>query len=464
MTNGRRPAPGEIPTFTLCFLTVLAAGIAVRFYALDQFPPGLYYDEYCYALDAWHSWKTGIFQVFYPANNGREGLFMWLLAAAYSVFGDSIETIRGTSAFFACLTLILVYLLTKELFLHHPRRHVIALVAMLLVAFSFWHLNFSRFVFRAGLVPFFETLGLWLLLRAARTKEMLDFIVAAAVIGLGLYTYPAYWVFPAFAAWVLWQSDPVFGKAQWARLTAMAVAFLLIAAPLLLYISEHPQTFFYHVQEVSINKAKHQYIQPSLILRFLDHCRDIITMLFLRGDINLRHNYQRWPELGPLAMAGVATVWAVYAAHIIRKERFVLFRIWLGRPPETEFALRYGKPLAILTLWAIMAALPAIFAMNANHALRNIGMVVPIHIMAALGLFMLWEMANTRFPRKKLLSAVAVVALAAQMLWTTYVYFFLWGKSPATHHAFTAWVNEKGNVEYPGFVTTSRLNELLVKP
>ena len=62
---------------------ILIAGAYLRLYHIGSAPPGLYYDEGAYGLDALRvlgDASHGEFHLYFAANNGREGLFMYLLA------------------------------------------------------------------------------------------------------------------------------------------------------------------------------------------------------------------------------------------------------------------------------------------------------------------------------------------------------------------------------------------------
>ena len=48
----------------------------LRFQNLALLPPGLYPDEAMNGNNVLEASKTGNWKVFYPANNGREGLFI----------------------------------------------------------------------------------------------------------------------------------------------------------------------------------------------------------------------------------------------------------------------------------------------------------------------------------------------------------------------------------------------------
>ena len=74
-----------MPAWAVLVIIVLVGG-ALRFYQVGSVPPGLYQDEAYNGLDAlnilggWHP-------LYFPANNGREPLYMYAAAAGVAVFG-----------------------------------------------------------------------------------------------------------------------------------------------------------------------------------------------------------------------------------------------------------------------------------------------------------------------------------------------------------------------------------------
>ena len=79
-------------------LVILALGIFLRFYLITQIPPGLYPDEAANGNNATEALKTGAFKVFYPENNGREGLFINIQAASIWLFGEHAWALRHGAA------------------------------------------------------------------------------------------------------------------------------------------------------------------------------------------------------------------------------------------------------------------------------------------------------------------------------------------------------------------------------
>ena len=137
--------------YILILLIILALASFFRLYELETIPPGLYPAE-------------AIGKIFYPENKGREGFFVNLIALSFSVFGISIWSLKIVSAIIGILTVLGLYLLTKELF----NNTTIALLSSFFLATSFWHINFSRIGFRAILVPFILVFSFYFLFHGFR--------------------------------------------------------------------------------------------------------------------------------------------------------------------------------------------------------------------------------------------------------------------------------------------------------
>ena len=71
-------------------MLILAVAVFFRFWQLDQIPPGLYPDVAINGINATDALKNHDFKIFYPDNNGREGLFINLIALSFWLFGASI--------------------------------------------------------------------------------------------------------------------------------------------------------------------------------------------------------------------------------------------------------------------------------------------------------------------------------------------------------------------------------------
>jgi len=170
---------------------ILAVAVFFRLYKIDSAPPGLYPDEAMNGNNAIQTLETGGFKVFYPENNGREGLFINLQALSLKIFGYHIWSLRVVSAIAGILTVLGLYLLVSRLF-----NWQIAALSSYLLAIGFWHINFSRMGFRAIMAPLVLVWGMYFLWRGLSSGRLWNFGLSAALWGLGFYTYIAFRAMP----------------------------------------------------------------------------------------------------------------------------------------------------------------------------------------------------------------------------------------------------------------------------
>ncbi|MEK7631102.1 MAG: glycosyltransferase family 39 protein [Patescibacteria group bacterium] len=388
---------------------ILLVGAFLRLSQLSQFPPGLFPDEAMNGNNVHEALGTGNFKLFYPENNGREGLFINLQAISVSIFGHTFFALRLMSALFGILTIAAVYLFIRA----YTRDTRIALIGGALMATSFWHLMFSRIGFRAIMAPFFLTIGLGLLYEvwAKRNSKRHDLVLAASALGgllfgLGFHSYIAY------RAAVLLLIPPLWLFIKSAReershcilcVPALFLLFTFVAgAPLGWYFLERPQDFFGRTSQISV------FSSENPLFGFIKNTGITIQMLYFAGDFNWRHNFAGAPSLWwPVAIAFTAGIWESW-----RKKYWALF------------------------LWFLVMLLPvAISSEGLPHALRAIIMIPPVIIFAAIGFDALWRWtARTIHPDYARLVAILILLLGG--IRTYNMYFREWAPRPEVRAAF----------------------------
>ena len=270
----------------VCFFLVFALGCFLRFYHLTTLPDGLNPAEASIGYEAFSLAFYGVdrygnpFPV-YPITWGSGGgspLLIYLTALSFKLFGVSIFVLRGTVAFFGCLTLPLFYLLVKEAksSLSGLQSSPIGLLGMLLLAIAPWHILLTRWTLDYGLIPFTFGLAILVLMKAARKKSTGLYVLASALAALNMYSYgSANIVIPVFL--LLSVFFLMRGKILSVRqLFLCMLMFLLVCAPLFLFyfinVCKLPEiiTPFFSVERF---RSDHT---ASVFLSFSD--------LFLRGE------------------------------------------------------------------------------------------------------------------------------------------------------------------------------------
>src|SRR3972149_2597374 len=251
---------------TLILLGILFLAVFFRFFLLGSIPPGLYPDVAMNGMDAIHTNETGDYKIFYPANNGREGLFINMDAFVLKAFGTGLWQLRFAGALIGVFTVLGIYFLGKEMF----NRNV-GIFSSLFIATSFWAVNFSRIGFRAIMVPLILVWGSYFLFKAfnknktsvlfersrelpARTSRFallfrriknnsyLYYILSGFVFGLGFHTYIAYkavvLIFAAVFGYKIFFEKDYFKK-SWLRIGIFGATLAIVAFPIFYYQQTH---------------------------------------------------------------------------------------------------------------------------------------------------------------------------------------------------------------------------------
>ena len=394
------------------FFGILIAGAFFRFYLITEIPLGLYPDEAMNGNNALEALAEGNFKIFYPENNGREGFFINLQALSIWFFGNEPWALRVVSALFGTLTILGVYLLSRELFMNQelgiknygnanknhdslfmiPDSTTIALLSSFFLATSYWHLNFSRIGFRAIMVPFLATFGLYFLLKGLRNGKILDMVWAGIFIGLGFHTYIAFRFMPFVVTvpiiWYLWKwwkerdmdmsGSPTFQESRASKKCAPCAILLFLfitfvtALPIGYYFLQNPGDFLGRGGQVSIFAAE------SPLYEFAKSNFFTLQMFFWQGDCNWRHNYACQPQLHPLVAFFFVIGFLTAISHAVKGITNYSSRSSSGGAGKLQAT-------SLLT-WFFFMSLPATLTREGlPHALRAIGMIPPVMIMAGFG-------------------------------------------------------------------------------
>ncbi len=213
MIHPDRRLPAWLLDPRLHVLLIFLVATFFRLWQLNDFPPGLFGDEATDGLDALDV-LAGRGAIFFPANYGREGLHMWIVAAAFRLLGVTPLALRLPSVIAGIITALATYWLGRELARYHLRKAVaspwlvtlaplVALAAALYTATSFWHVHFSRFGIRGVFTPMCAALAfaaLWRALNAAEDGRggYAWAAISGLFLGLSLHFYTASRFYPIF--------------------------------------------------------------------------------------------------------------------------------------------------------------------------------------------------------------------------------------------------------------------------
>lgn len=420
---------GDISRRTYIILAVLVVlgALFIRSYHISSLPPGVYPDEAVNGVDAitanaGHSWK-----MFYENNNGREGLFMNLIALSFSLFGISVATFKMWSILFGTLTALGMILLGEELFA--SRRA--GIIAGFLTATSFWAINFSRIGFRAIMLPFILVFTVFFLIRGIQKKKIIDYVFAGIFFGIGVHTYISFRIAPLIiivllVAFII--SRKRFLATHWKEILAFIAATVIAALPMLFDFYQHPDHFSGRTSQVSVFNP--EVNQGHLLLTLGKSFGLTMAQFNFFGDQNWRHNLPPWPEIFPII--GIFFLAGIF--YFIYEFFFLLWRRIRAGERSERFIL-----VALLLSWFFVMILPSAISFEGlPHALRSIGAMPVALLLAAFSIEAAFKWAErAKYAKhKKTLWILLIVAIVGSGIWSVKQYFVDWGASKDVHGAF----------------------------
>lgn len=402
----------------LLLLAVLLAGL-FRFYQLGHWPPGLYRDEAFNGLDA-TAVLQGDLRLFFPANNGREPLNIYLIALAIAILGPTALAVRLPAAIAGTLTTIPTYLLGRDWF-----GRTTGILAAFIWATAFWPVHLSRIGLRIVLLAPLLGLAFWLGTHAYRNGRSLWWVLAGAVYGLTFYTYLAARFTPAVLVAVaiyllltgrrarLWSG----GRVLW-----FGAAAAVVLGPLLILAANSPEIILGRAGQVSIlNPAVNG---GDLLGTVWSQAGKALGMFVWHGDTILRHNalldYAINIQQRDLLQGRPVFDWFLAGPFLIG----VGWCLWNWRRPTA----------ATLLIWQVVMLGPTILAEDTPHFLRAAGLLPGLVLLPAIGLNSIWQW--TALPAW-LRKGVVVVLLVASMVWTERDYAY-YGQQPDVATMFEA--------------------------
>jgi hypothetical protein len=447
-------------------LGLLLFAWALLLFRLDEVPPGFQHDQTFTVLDALQVLQ-GHFSIYFPANFGREPLFMYSAAAVIRAIGEHfVWSLRFTGVLWGMAGLAATLALARR---YLPEAG--ALVAGALLAASFWFLMATRLGLEPIALLVLAIVYLYLLDRGLERPSLRMLAAAGFAGGAAVYTYLAartlFLVIPVLLLYegVVWirQGRSPGGRRpeQTARLTGLLLALalmLVVSAPLLIYLGAHPAAADARVRELGgpVSAALRGDLRP-LLANALDTIRSIVWTgsRLLPYQYNIPGRAALQPILAVFFLVGlIATLLRVRE----RREILLLAALLLGIGPS------------------LVTGADALY-MRAIYALPL------LYILAARGLWTAGSLAGRAFSRapasapaggpvgsRGALTVAAGVLLAGLLLWHTAesgaAYFLHWANAEQTQRIYNAdfraaarYLNEQpasGEV----FIGTDRLIDL----
>ncbi|MFH1392065.1 MAG: glycosyltransferase family 39 protein [bacterium] len=401
----------------LILLSILLIAGIFRFYQITSYPAGLFPDQAANGLDVEELILQGRHSVFFERGNGREGLFFYLIAGIFKIFGPGVWQIFLSSAIVGFLAILIFYFLIKNWF-----DWKIASLASFFYAVSLPATVMSRNGFRAILITLTASLFFLFLTKAHKNKNLIYSILTGFFLSLNLYTYVSARILVlAFVALIL-----ILLRHELKKILVIGASALLTFLPLAIYFIKHPEFLLERAGHVSVFNP--DLNQGSVFKILILNIKKTFLMFFTQGDLNWRHNTSGEPFFD-IFTAGLFVLGIMFLIYRLRKDFFVNFSIFTW----------FFAGLAPMALTA--EAIP--------HFLRAQGIIPIIFIFPAIGL---WWICNLF--KNKILLGLFGIGLIFVLVFNFYQYFVYAKNQHENNYAFRAdltktakLINERDNQE-----------------
>lgn len=391
---------------------IVLFGAAVRLYNIDEFPPGLWFDEADNITQAQHILNEPATVGAFSAFTNLPTAFLVPIALVVKLAGVSITSARLAAAAFGLAGIVAMFLMMR-----HMRGTLFGLIAAFLTAAMRWDINWSRIGMHGVTMTFFTAITAWLTYRALRNDRMADFALAGAAMGLGMWFYTPFRLFPLVMGIVALHAL-VFTRTARKRLLinfgVLALFAVFVSLPVLQFAATQPEEFFRRSSAVSIFAHVPEGEAAGAIWdNLLRHLR----MFHFEGDPNGRHNIPGEPMLdrlsGLLMLAGIA---------------IAAFR-WRN---AAMFALPF---------WVLIMIIPGTMSIpwESPQSLRSIAVIPAVIGLITLAVGYLWQSGRRlKLPIARYVLPIAAAALLAVIAYANVnAYFGEQANDPDVFNAFS---------------------------
>ena len=391
----------EMRNWTGAGLVILVACV-FNFWRLGSLPPGLDGDAAANGLVALRWLYSGVVPFWIPIVTLPEPLMMWLQTFTTWLLGPSIPALRSVSAAATVAAALGVYCLGLEVGRadEHARAFWGALLAGLTAAANIVWSEIGRTGLRASLLPVFQAFLFLALLVGLRTGDKRCFLYAGLLFGGAAYTYLSarflLLVVILFLGTSLFLWPDL--RSRSAGIGIMFAVATLVVLPQLVFFLRYPEFFMGRASAVTLT---HNALYAQVGLWGLLWQKLVSTLSMFGVAWSGQFNQSSRPLLQPLAFAGLL----------------------LALPALARRKLEAGSLLIALTLPVML--LPDFLSDRIRpHSIRVIGIFVPTHVLAGLGLAeaLAWLPTRARIVGGQRIGACLALGLVAWSLVDGYVF------------------------------------------
>ena len=403
----------------LAFVTMITGTAAfLRLYRITEIPAGLNGDEALTGLDALRIAAEGWIGPYVGSAMGQPAGPLYFTALIFKLSEPSLFTLRLSMSLLGIITVPAAYLLLRIGF-----GRWVAIFAVVVLSFSYWHLHYSRMAFMVVSMPLITTLSAASLLLALRSARVWPWALVGSLIGAGIYSYNGYVAFlPAIVAFLT--ITLILSRNKWRnyvpRFGILVITALVVALPMIRLVVFERDFYFQHFRQVSVLRDQ-AYINEATAI---DKFRFLAGRIYTGAAILWSHEEVDFSD----AMGGRGTMNPVLA---------LLTYIGLA----IAFARWRSPPYLLLALVVVCGLVVVVSGGKNLGELRRTLITVPfVYGLAGIAVveaIRLAQRLQTTWGLKLALSIVGMI-IAGVISWNTWHYFGIMMRQDYTEWVFAS--------------------------
>jgi|GEM_PF-4695548 hypothetical protein len=399
--EGRTLAPEAAPSPRLevaLLLSLVLLAWLFRIWKIDTFPYAAEGDEAGGGVWAWDILHGNYENPLITSNVPQH--YFAITALFFKLFGLSVGSMRLHAVVFGTLSVVSAYLFFRLI-----SGWAAALLATLLMMFSYWHIHFSRFGHYNMEQVYTQLVAFYFVFKGLRNGRYWHFVAAGVAFGLAMQPHLASRLLPfegiALVLYLALTARPNLRRHA-NGLLAFVVASWIISSPSLMYWFRASSVSFARAGSVSIFDKTNTNAPPDVLAGFVANSKASMLMFNQTGDSRTRDNPlapEKMLETGMAVLFALAFAYALY--HWREPARFFLLAVFFINLSASVFSVEAPQSLRTAGNIPVVFAFMALWMGDLAAGLAAWGRKRAALVFLALGLpltvAMCWHSAYKYF-------------------------------------------------------------------
>lgn len=393
----------------LLFLSVVLLAVITRGLYLGNAPAGFYVDEAGQGYSAYSILKTGKDEfgkafpiVFRSLTDFKTPVYIYSIVPLIPIFDLSPFTVRLPSFIFSIATIPILYLLVKRL----SGNQNLAVISIVLLSISPWHILFGRTNFECNVALFFYLSGILSFYKSLDKPKYL--LLSAFLFGIAIPAYHSQRVITPLTMLILFLKyrNNLLSKSHFKFLIGGLIIGLVISLPTVSIM--HTPGFLARASGLNIFSHSRQ-MPDGFIAEYKGFLEPLVNgswYLSAREFFALYFSYLSPRFMFALGDYGPRSSFPELSTHFVWQFPFYLFGLW------TMFTKKQKNNLDFITiLMFFVSPIPAAVTRDPYTTIRALPLVIPQLIIISYGITGTYKHLSKVFPKITLTTLLCFLVL-----------------------------------------------------